>query len=48
MLGPFIIDIESTKLSEEDIDVLSHPLIGGVILFSRNFAYKFYFYRLPF
>ena len=40
MLGPFIIDIESTKLSEEDIDVLSHPLIGGVILFSRNFESK--------
>ena len=40
MLGPFIIDIESIKLSEEDIDVLSHPLIGGVILFSRNFESK--------
>ena len=26
MLGPFIIDIESTKLSEEDIDVLCESI----------------------
>ena len=36
-LGQLIVDIDGTELTEEDIDVLTHPYIGGVILFSRNF-----------
>ena len=36
-LGPLMIDIAGTALSELDRMRLCHPLIGGVILFSRNF-----------
>ena len=36
-LGRIIIDIEGCELTKEDIDLLKHPYIGGVILFTRNF-----------
>lgn len=36
MLGPLIVDIEGTSLTAEDREVLRHPAVGGVILFSRN------------
>src|SRR5271155_4857990 len=36
-LGPLMIDIAGTELTPEDIQVLSHPLVGSVILFSRNY-----------
>ena len=36
-LGPFMIDIGGTELTPEDVRVLSHPLVGSVILFSRNY-----------
>ncbi|MFL0797931.1 MAG: beta-N-acetylhexosaminidase [Cellvibrionaceae bacterium] len=35
--GPVILDIEGTTLTSDDVRVLSHPLVGGVILFTRNF-----------
>jgi len=35
--GPVIVDIAGTELSVDDIARLSHPLVGGVILFARNF-----------
>lgn len=35
-IGPVIIDIDGTTLSQEDRQLLCHPLVGGVILFSRN------------
>ena len=37
-LGNLIIDIDGIELSDEDIEILHHPYIGGVILFARNFS----------
>ncbi len=37
-LGPLMIDVAGTELSELDRQRLLHPLVGGIILFSRNFA----------
>lgn len=36
-LGPVMVDLEGRKLTEDDRRRLSHPLAGGVILFSRNY-----------
>src|ERR1700733_7271348 len=36
-LGPLMVDIAGTELTPEDIRVLSHPLVGSVILFTRNY-----------
>ncbi len=36
-LGPVIVDVAGLSLSEHERDRLQHPLVGGVILFSRNF-----------
>jgi beta-N-acetylhexosaminidase len=35
--GPIMMNIESTTLTDEDRELLQHPLIGGVIYFSRNY-----------
>lgn len=37
-LGPLMIDIAGVELNDLDRDRLCHPLVGGVILFSRNYA----------
>ena len=37
-LGPLMIDIAGTALTDLDRERLCHPLVGGIILFSRNFA----------
>lgn len=36
-LGPLMLDVVGTQLDDADKKRLSHPLVGGVILFSRNF-----------
>ncbi|OCG32913.1 beta-N-acetylhexosaminidase [Gilliamella sp. Fer2-1] len=36
-MGPLLIDVEGKSLTEEDKALLQNPLVGGVILFSRNY-----------
>ena len=37
-LGPLMVDIAGTELSADDVRVLAHPMVGSVLLFTRNYS----------
>ncbi len=38
MYGPLMLDLEGLTLNSREMDLLENPMVGGLILFTRNFA----------
>lgn len=36
-MGPLMIDVERLTLNDEDVIRITHPMVGGIILFARNY-----------
>jgi len=36
-MGPLMIDVEGLTLTDEDVIRITHPMVGGIILFARNY-----------
>ena len=45
--APLIIDVAGLSLTDADRQRLAHPLVGGVILFGRNWQGRCLLYTSP-